>query len=616
MTDDFQLRDAVQRTLAASRAHLLRLRGNDGFWHGHLSGSALSTAVAAVALHEVDASATRAAVGRALCWLAAHVNADGGWGDTPESPSNLSTTLLVWSALSFADPADVTAAAATSVAEAWIRRAAGNLEPERLAAAVLEAYGQDRTFSAPILTMCAIAGRLGGDPWRFVPQLPFEWAVLPHPAFRFLRLSVVSYAIPALIAIGLARHGKAPQGTPAIERLRAAFVPSVLRVLARCQPPRGGFLEAAPLTGFVAMGLSAAGLREHPVARQCARFLTETARVDGSWPIDTDLAVWVTTLAVNALAGGGSGHSTGSWGAGPALPVRDTGTLRAWLLSLQYRTEHPFTHAAPGGWGWTHRDGGVPDADDTAGALLALHHLGCHDSDGRAAAVAGVKWLLNLQNTDGGMPTFCRGWGRLPFDRSCPDITAHVLRAFDVWYNDCGHGLQRRMDEAMHAAVQYLERVQQADGSWLPLWFGNQHTAGQTNPTYGTAQVVLALTRLAPGRLPPRDTLATKGTGWLLAARNDDGGWGGAAGAPSSIEEPALAVAALAGIAGAEAAVRRGAAWLVQRTEGGTRFDPAPIGLYFASLWYAEQLYPVIFTVQALEWVVAEESILAPSATQ
>jgi len=178
-----------------------------------------------------------------------------------------------------------------------------------------------------------------------------------------------------------------------------------------------------------------------------------------------------------------------------------------------------------------------------------------------------------------------------------------VLRAFDVWYNDCGHGLQRRMDEAMHAAVQYLERVQQADGSWHPLWFGNPHTAGQANPTYGTAQVVLALTRLAPGRLPPRDTLAMKGANWLLAARNDDGGWGGAAGAPSSIEETALAVAALAGIAGAEAVVRRGAAWLVQRTEGGTRFDPAPIGLYFAQLWYSEQLYPVIFTVQALERV-------------
>ncbi len=31
--------------------------------------------------------------------------------------------------------------------------------------------------------------------------------------------------------------------------------------------------------------------------------------------------------------------------------------------------------AAPGGWSWTDQPGAVPDADDTAGALLALHQL-------------------------------------------------------------------------------------------------------------------------------------------------------------------------------------------------------------------------------------------------
>ena len=41
----------------------------------------------------------------------------------------------------------------------------------------------------------------------------------------------------------------------------------------------------------------------------------------------------------------------------------------------------------------------------------------------------------------------------------------------------------------------------------------------------------------------------------------------------------------------------------VESTAGGTRFDPSPIGLYFAQLWYAEKLYPLIFTVGALERV-------------
>jgi squalene-hopene/tetraprenyl-beta-curcumene cyclase len=34
--------------------------------------------------------------------------------------------------------------------------------------------------------------------------------------------------------------------------------------------------------------------------------------------------------------------------------------------------------------------------------------------------------------------------------------------------------------------------------------------------------------------------------------------------------------------------------------ESGTWRDPAPIGFYFAKLWYYERLYPFIWTVGAL----------------
>ena len=73
---------------------------------------------------------------------------------------------------------------------------------------------------------------------------------------------------------------------------------------------------------------------------------------------------------------------------------------------------------------------------------------------------------------------------------------------------------------------------------------------------------------------------------------------------------PRLAVEALAewvefdqdpdGIAGCRRAVELGVGWLIEATEGGTRFPPAPIGLYFARLWYFEELYPLVFTVSAL----------------
>ena len=103
-----------------------------------------------------------------------------------------------------------------------------------------------------------------------------------------------------------------------------------------------------------------------------------------------------------------------------------------------------------------------------------------------------------------------------------------------------------------------------------------------------------------------------RGIHWLLAAQNADGGWGGAEGVDSTIEETALAVQALAdalevasatrGLAGAsaKAAVCKGANWLVSESQGGRDFKPSPIGLYFSKLWYYERQYPVIFTVAAL----------------
>ena len=119
------------------------------------------------------------------------------------------------------------------------------------------------------------------------------------------------------------------------------------------------------------------------------------------------------------------------------------------------------------------------------------------------------------------------------------------------------------------------------------------------NPVFGTAQVVRALRAITPERLPERDVLVEDGSHLLLTVQNGDGGWGGAGGIQSSIEETALAVEALAA-KGNEQAVSRGINWLVEHSNGGRTFEPAPIGLYFASLWYSEQLYPMIFVASAL----------------
>ena len=86
--------------------------------------------------------------------------------------------------------------------------------------------------------------------------------------------------------------------------------------------------------------------------------------------------------------------------------------------------------------------------------------------------------------------------------------------------------------------------------------------------------------------------------------QNSDGGWGGTRGTPSTIEETAVALEALVQTAPqAEESIERGETWLQKQTENGTLFEPAPIGFYFAKLWYYEKLYPLIFTVAACQRV-------------
>jgi squalene-hopene/tetraprenyl-beta-curcumene cyclase len=614
--------ERLESAYQTARAVLMAERTAEGHWVGELSTSALSTATAVSALALVQKhNGSREhdpLLSSGLAWLAAHQNADGGWGDTVKSLSNISTTMLCRAAF-YVTSATEQYADCLCRTEAHLSERYGKT-PEELAQAVRRRYGKDRTFSVPILTTCALAGLVS---WKEVPPLPFELACLPQAWFRFLRLHVVSYALPALIAIGQAIYHYRPPRNPFTRMVRWLSRKPSLRVLEKIQPSNGGFLEATPLTSFVTLSLASIGLAEHPVVRKAVEFLVNSVRPDGSWPIDTNLATWVTTLSINALAA-----------AGELEQLDQRQQLLQWLLRQQYQERHPYTGADPGGWAWTPLPGGVPDVDDTSGALLALAHLGSLalpdrlvDTAGASAstpveqsarnvfakftrpdarqaaalpvatAVAdGRRWLFALQNRDGGWPTFCRGWGHLPFDRSGPDLTAHALRGLTA-------GFPAVPRSWLSAGLAYLARQQRPDGSWLPLWFGNQYAPDEENPTYGTARVLAAYRDLDMMNSDP----ARRGIAWLLAAQNADGGWGGAVGVPSSMEETALAVEVLLDAPGADAAgspvaraVNKGLAWLVEQVEAGGLEKPTPIGFYFAKLWYFEKSYPAIFTVAAL----------------
>jgi squalene-hopene/tetraprenyl-beta-curcumene cyclase len=317
---------ALDRTVSTLTERLLAARHPSGHWEGRLASSALSTATAIVALSaagRAGGSDHRALIRAGAAWLAATQNRDGGWGDTDRSASNLSTTALVWSALSSPGEPHATAATAIARAEGWLRGQVGDLSPAPLQAAIIRRYGKDRTFSVPILMVLALAGKLGSgvDAWRRVPQLPFELAACPHEWFRLLRLPVVSYALPALVAIGQVRHHLAPTRNPLLRQVRSGLLERTLRRAREMQPASGGYLEATPLTAFVVMSLIAGGRASHPIVNDGLRFLVASVRPDGSWPIDTNLATWVTTLAINAI------------GQGDAVDEADRRRVLDWLLA-------------------------------------------------------------------------------------------------------------------------------------------------------------------------------------------------------------------------------------------------------------------------------------------
>jgi len=617
----------LQSAYQTARDALLAERVPGGYWVGELSSSPLSTATAVMALQLVNPFEHQHLIQGGLRWLADQQNSDGGWGDTTKSFSNISTTMLVRAALRLTG-AEKAVPLVVEKVEEYLSLKAGQ-QPEQRAEAIRRRYGTDRTFSVPILMSCALAGLV---PWNEVPRLPFEAAALPQSWYRFARLPVVSYALPALIAIGHCIHHHRGTWNPVTRFLRWLTRGRTLRVLRRIQPTTGGYLEATPLTSFVVMALaSIPTCSDHPQVREVltdgVRFLVQSARSDGSWPIDTNLATWVTTLSVNALAAADDLDS---------LDTKDQ--IRAWLLGQQYQQRHPYTGADPGGWAWTDLPGGVPDCDDTPGAVLALRNLGA-DAEVSQAINKGERWILRLQNANGGFPTFCRGWGKLPFDRSGSDLTAHAMRVFSpalrAYLNKPKTFWTLTLDgpspiPELEFALGYLAKNQRPDGSWLPLWFGNQYAPDDINPVYGTSRVLAAYRDLELTNTPQ----CQRGVRYLLSVQNADGGWGGAINCPSSVEETALAVEVLVDLVWnaksapegpatqrnttPDLAVERGLVWLIEAVESGRYQNPSPIGFYFAKLWYYEKLYPIIFTVAALGRALRtrqKSSTWIPSAT-
>jgi squalene-hopene/tetraprenyl-beta-curcumene cyclase len=115
----------------------------------------------------------------------------------------------------------------------------------------------------------------------------------------------------------------------------------------------------------------------------------------------------------------------------------------------------------------------------------------------------------------------------------------------------------------MKSALAWLEKEQEADGSWFGRW--------GVNYVYGTWSVLCAL---AAAGLASSSPAVTKAVDWLVSIQNPDGGWGegcdsykldyrGYEPAPSASSQTAWAVLGLMAAGRTEhPAVAHGVSWL------------------------------------------------------
>lgn len=177
-----------------------------------------------------------------------------------------------------------------------------------------------------------------------------------------------------------------------------------------------------------------------------------------------------------------------------------------------------------GAWAFEYRNDWYPDVDDTAMVTTALWRasmgMGVKGERYRAAALRGVRWMLAMQNDDGGWAAFDRTKDRrwmehVPFadhnamqDPSCADITGRTIEALVT----CGVA---RTHPAVRAGVDYIKREQRDAGCWWGRW--------GVNFLYGTWQAIGGLYHAGEDLNQP---YLKRTQAWLRAAQNDDGGFG------------------------------------------------------------------------------------------
>lgn len=234
--------------------------------------------------------------------------------------------------------------------------------------------------------------------------------------------------------------------------------------------------------------------------------------------------VWDTGIALYAMTE--AGHTAGN---SPRLArvcdwltrkqVRMTGD---WARNLRPEDRRIRLGVDAAAWAFEYKNDWYPDVDDTAMIAKAMWRAGAGEggADIRATAAKAARWIVAMQNDDGGWAAFDRTRDRpwmeaIPFadhnamqDPSCADITGRTIESLVT----CG---METTHPAIVAAVRYLLEKQEPEGCWWGRW--------GCNYIYGTWQ---ALGGLVHAGIAPSHPAIARAIAWVKSVQNLDGGFG------------------------------------------------------------------------------------------
>jgi squalene-hopene/tetraprenyl-beta-curcumene cyclase len=621
---------ALDGTIDRARAALLARQAEQGYWCGELQGDSILESEY-IFMRFVLGEESDPCLVKIANYLRAIQQADGGWNLFPDGPPDLSGSVKAYFALKLMgdDPKSPHMIAARDL----IRRLGGAEKSNSFTKFYMAALGQisyDACPSIPpeivFLPKWAYFNLYHISSWTRVMILPLAVVTIFRPVRKLppelgIRELYLDYAAGN-------RVGEMSPGFPRswkdfflrVDQVLKAYGESPLpglrqRAVARATDWLLSHMEGSeglgaifPSMCYMLIVLRSLGYADdHPLVvrghQQLRDFFIEEGDAIRLQPCLSP--VWDTGIALHALA------ETN------IAPTSDeVESAVRWLLEKECRGAAAdwaknCPHVDPdetSSWFFEFSNPHYPDVDDTAMVAMSLKRLG-----GAVAAESvarGVKWLLAMQNDDGGWAAFDRTTSRpileeIPFadhnamqDPSCPDITGRVLECL-------GHCGMTAADPRVARGIRFIASEQDRDGPWWGRW--------GVNFVYGTFQVLVGLR--AVGQDMSADFVRSAAN-WLRGCQKPDGSWGET---PASYDQPALkgtgpstasqtawgtmGVMAAAGASAADdPAVKRGIEWLIAHQAADGAWDEALYtGTGFPRVFYLKyHLYRLYFPLMAL----------------